>query len=418
MALPTPGEHHELATAMPAPAPSTSTALPLHEVECSVYGWLETSGARCASVRDLLHELCTRLANTGIPLARASIVLRTLHPEILASAYIWQAESQEVQLLERGHDSLRTAAYLESPVKSIVDGSPGIRRRLADPACPRDYSILEDLAEQGITDYLVLPIVFGDGSHYAASWATKAPGGFSDPQLARLAALMPVYSLVLEVLARRRIAHDLMQVYLGRASAERVLQGAVQRGSNETIDAAIWFSDLRGFTALADRLPADTLLDLLNDYFEHVVMPIQGHGGDVLKFIGDGVLAIFPIDSFGSAAGACQAALKALKAAREATHARNQERLIGGLPEIKFGVGLHRGRLSYGNIGAPNRLDFTVIGPAVNHAVRIENMCRVMDRELLVSAAFAESWPKGFESLGFHALRGVREPQELFTPKS
>ena len=394
---------------------AAGTALPSVPADPSVSGWLRDEARYCADVPELLAELGRRLGRDGIPVDRIGIFLRTLHPTILASVYLWRAGGTGVEVFEGGHETMGAEVYVRSPVPLVFAGSPGVRRRLADPDCPRDFPILDDLAGEGVTDYVILPLPFSDRQRYGVSFATTAGGGFDDDRLARLLGLIPALAHVVEILSVRRIARNLVRTYLGRITGERVLDGAIRRGTTETIDAAIWYSDLRGFTYLADRLPSDLLIGLLNDHFQRVVEPIETNGGEVLKFMGDAVLAIFPVTALGGEAGAAAAALHALDAALMATADRNLERRQDGQPEIDFWVALHMGDVSYGNIGAADRLDFTVIGPAVNQAARIEGQCRVMDRRFLMSGAFARHSPVEGESIGFHALRGVREPQELFT---
>lgn len=246
------------------------------------------------------------------------------------------------------------------------------------------------------------------------SWATTAADGFIGAHLERIAALMPALAHVIEILSVRRIAQNVLETYVGRQTGPPILSGMITRGSRELIDAAIWYSDLRGFTALADRLPTEQVIEFLNDHFEVAVGAIERHGGEVLKFMGESPLAIFPIKALGSEAEAAAAAIAAYREATSATHAINGQRRARGAPPIQFGGAFHLGEVSYGNIGAPDRLDFTVIGPAVNHAARIESQCRVIERQMLASASFAAVLPQALELLGFHALRGIREPQELF----
>ena len=403
---------------MSAPVLNTaveSAALPSVAMGCSVSEWLQNQGRYCDDVPTLLGEVARRLCRADVPLHRCGFVLRTLHPLILGGAYIWQADAESVRTVEISHESLQRDAYLKSPVRLIFEGSPGIRRRLADADCPRDFPILDDLDAEGVTDYLALPLPFSDGRNYAAHFATKAPGGFADDQITLIMAQISMLAMVVEILSVRQVTTNLVDTYLGHKTGERVLNGAIRRGSNETLQAAIWYSDLRGFTAMTDRLPTDVLLGILNDHFERVVAPIHRHGGEVLKFVGDGTLAIFPLADLGGAGNACAAALAAVKEAARETTRHNAKRRAEDLPEIHYGVALHLGAVTYGNIGAPDRLDFTVIGPAVNQAARIETQCRTMGRHFLTSAAFAEAANVPLLSLGVHALRGVREPQELFT---
>ena len=406
----------DVITAAETPAENTlvATTVPRFKPTCTVMEWLQTE-ARRRDTADLLGELNKRLIETGVPLARTGVVLRTLHPQYVAGAYMWNDQTNVVEVREAGHEMLSNDLYLRSPIKAIYDGSPGIRRRLIDAHCPDDFPILADLREQGITDYLVLPLQFSDGRQYAASWATRAATGFSDQQVERLAELMPTLAMALEVRSVRRIAQTLMDTYVGPQAGARVLNGAIHRGSTETIDAVIWYSDLRGFTRMTEGLGSDEVLALLNEHFEQVAVPISENGGEILKFMGDAVLAIFPLADVGGAKAATRAALKAAKEAWARTTEVNAARREDGRPEISYDMALHLGEVVYGNIGASNRLDFTVIGPAVNQAARMEGYCRTLDRGLVVSAAFAEAADKGLISLGFHALRGVPEAQELFT---
>ena len=395
--------------------PAPGTELPELPNDDSVTGWLLNEARYCPDIPTLLSEFGNRLCAENIPLERAGVFLRTLHPTILASMYFWRANRTEVDIFETGQSITSADAYLKSPIHLVFEGSPGIRRRLADPACPRDFSVLEDFDGEGITDYVILPLPFSDRARYGVSFATKAAGGFDDSHLIRLANLVPALAHVVEIQSVRRIAQNLMTTYLGRKTGQRVLDGMIQRGSTESINAAIWYSDLRGFTYLTDRLPPDVLISLLNDHFERIVGPVEANGGEVLKFMGDALLAIFPIDALGGETQAAAAALHALDGALMETLDRNLERRQDGQPEMDFWVALHMGEVSYGNIGAADRLDFTVIGPAVNQAARIEGHCRVMERRFLMSGTFAQYSPIPGESIGFHALRGVREPQELFT---
>jgi adenylate cyclase len=383
--------------------------------DCQVFDWIENFGRYTESIASFITEVCNRFVSCDMPLDRVSIVMRTLHPQISVSGYMWRNGAEELSVFTADHESQSRESYQQSPVRSIFEGSPGLRRRLADPDCPRDFPVLVDLDSEGVTDYLILPVPFSDGRSYACSWSTKETGGFTDAQIARIQAIMPTFSLVLEILATRDISRNLMDTYLGHKTGERVLNGGIYRGVNETIEAALWISDLRGFTALSDQLAPPVLLGILNDHFERVVGAIEKHDGEVLKFIGDSVLAIFPIDQYGGAREAAEAAVGAARDAVSLLEERNTERREKNLPPVGYGIALHMGEVVYGNIGAPNRLDFTVIGPAVNHTSRIEQLCRTLNRPVLVSATVAEATSEAVTSLGFQALRGVREPHEIFT---
>lgn len=394
---------------------SPMTSLPGPEYDCPVFEWIENFGRYADSISTLIGEVGRRFQECGLPLARLSIVIRTLHPQIAAAGFAWNGETGEMSEFRGDHQSQSSESYQRSPVRLVFEGSPGLRRRLLDPDCPRDFPILEELAADGVTDYVILPIPFSTGQTYACSWATKVPGGFPDGALERITQLMPAFSLVLEILAVRMISRNLMDTYLGHSAGERVLQGEIYRGVNETIESVVWISDLRSFTRMSDEFAPPVILGILNDHFERVVGAIADHGGEVLKFMGDSVLAIFPVDT---ELGPQPAVTAALAAAREAINRigeGNAARREKGLTEIGFGIALHHGNVVYGNIGAPDRLDFTVIGPAVNQTARIEALCRTLHRPVLVSQRIAEAAQSELVSLGFQALRGVREPQEIFT---
>ena len=395
------------------PGPAQAPLAPRH-YDCPVYDWTENFGRSVDSISRLIGEVGLRFKECGLPLARLSVIVRTLHPQVAVVGYTWNGDTGEISEFSGDHQSQSQESYQRSPVRQIFEGSPGIRRRLLDPDCPRDFPILDDLDADGMTDYLALPVPFSDGKSYSCSWATRDPDGFSDEHIARISQLMPTFSLVLEILAMRTIARNLMDTYLGHSAGERVLDGEIYRGVNEAIDAVIWISDLRGFTRLSDEFAPPVVLGILNDHFERVGDALGKHGGEILKFMGDSLLAIFPIASFDSPQQAANSALAAAREARANIATGNRARAEKGLAEIGYGIALHMGEVVYGNIGATDRLDFTVIGPAVNQTSRIEALCKTLSRKLLVSSSVAEATSEKLESLGFQVLRGTREPQEIF----
>jgi adenylate cyclase len=261
-----------------------------------------------------------------------------------------------------------------------------------------------------------LSVPFADGTHKALSLATARAGGFSDADMALFAALVPALGFNLEVQALRRTARTLLDTYVGRTSGGRVLDGQIRRGMGETIRAVIWLCDLRGFTALSEALPRDALIEMLNAYFGPMCDAVAEQGGEILKFIGDAMLAIFPVAT--EPGVACAHALAAAQAARAEIAEENGWRLQSGAPQIDYGIALHFGDVIYGNIGGDTRLDFTVIGPAVNLTARIESQCRALDRTLLLSADFVAASGVSAQSLGRFAFKGVAEPQELFAPQN
>jgi adenylate cyclase len=300
-----------------------------------------------------------------------------------------------------------------SPILRIYETGAPLRRRLADPDCPDDFAILRDLACEGATDYFGTPLLFTNGEIHVATWTTRAPGGFSDRHIAGIEAIVAPLARIAEIYALRRTASTLLDTYVGRHAGERILAGQIRRGHTETIHAAIWLSDMRGFTALADRLAPQLLTDLLNRYFEAQIPAILEHGGEVLKFMGDGLLAIFPVAPDDPAgAQACAAALAAAHEARDRIAAIADANGAGaGL--VRFGLALHHGDVLYGNIGGEQRLDFTCIGPAVNLAARLEKLAGELGRAVVTSDEFARHCPGALVPLGAFALRGFEAMQEV-----
>lgn len=386
----------------------------IHPGAARVAAWMLHEGRANTHMREFGDEMCRRLVDGGIPLWRAFCAIRTLHPQIAASAYIWRRGHGTAERRTALHGIEKTPAFTQSPLADVSRTGRAIRRRLEDPEAVLDYPVLSDFRADGGTDYIAMPMRFSSGEINSISWLTDRAGGFTDDEIAGLTEVAEMLTVVVEAQTHRRILSALMDTYVGHRTGERVLSRAVKRGDGETIRAVIWFCDLRGFTTLSDALPRELLLGLLNEYFEIMVDAVTAEGGEVLKFIGDGMLAIFELrDAAGGAQ--CAAALRAAAEVERAIAACNAERRAAGLTEIRYGIALHLGEVTYGNIGAPNRLDFTVIGPAVNHATRIEKLAGRLGRPLVTSASFAAAVRTPLISLGTHALAGVADPQEVFT---
>jgi len=374
-----------------------------------IVDWLERGAAPATEPHEVLQLLATRMLEAGLPLYRVAVFVRTLHPNLIGRAFIWNADRNQVEMTSAEYGLQDTDQYLQSPVRVVYTQHVEVRRRIGDPACPMDFPILADLRKEAATDFLALPLNYLNGEVHAASFATRQPGGFSDAQVAALRALMPPFSRVAEIYGLRRLARNLLDAYLGRQAGEKVLAGNIRRGDGEEIHAVIWFCDLRDSTPLADSMSKPEFLRLLNDYFECVLGPVQEQQGEVLRFIGDAALAIFPVS--GDPAAACA---RALAAARESM-ARMEKLNATRARPLGFGIGLHLGDVMYGNIGTPTRIEFTVIGAAANEAARIESLCKTLATNLLVSERVARHLGGPLRSLGRHALRGVGEPIELFT---
>ncbi len=376
--------------------------------------WL-IDGARSAQQpHEVLEQLVPRLIAAGLPLWRVAVSVRTLHPNVMARRFIWRPDAP-VQLDEAPYALSENPESLASPMTSVYQSGTVIRRRLVDPDCPMDYGVLPELREQGITDYLIVPLVFTDGAIHAASWSTQAPEGFSDAHVAAIEAISKPFARVAEIRALRRTAVNLLDTYVGKRSGARILAGHIRRGDVETIEAAFWYSDLRDFTALNEMLAPPELIALLNEYFEAVSSAVAARGGEVLQFIGDAALVVFPARAeTGGRRGACQAALGAALAALDAAATVNRARADAGRPTFRFGIGLHVGAVSWGNVGGVDRLGLNVIGPAVNRTARIETLTKEVGVPLLLSQDFADALGLACRPVGTFELKGVPEPQAVY----
>lgn len=376
--------------------------------------WLLSDAWNTASARELVMQLSHCLFSCGVPVLRLQLLIRTLHPELFATGYTWWRDTDAVEIFTAPHDVLETREHKESPYTPILNGAGGVRRSMEGPDPQFDFPVLRDLHARGGTDYVAMPLLFSDGQINIITLVSDRSGGFSTEELGQFYEILPVLSRLFEVHALRRTAITLLDTYLGKHSGQRVLEGSIKRGDGENIHAVIWFCDLRDSTSLTESLAREDYLALLNRFFDCMAGAVLDHGGEVLKFIGDAILAIFPIEDPDSQEAAEHAINAALAAQREITLG-NQHRTERGENIIGFGIGLHIGNLMYGNIGTPGRLDFTVIGSAVNEASRIEGMCKALDENILLSAEFARHFPARLVSLGMHTLRGVSTLQELFT---
>jgi adenylate cyclase len=380
----------------------------------SVAEWL-IDGARSAPRPEMvLQELCDRLAACDIPLWRAAVFVRTLHPYVTGRRFLWQAGAG-VAVGELPYEELETAKYRASPVVKVYSTAAPLRRRLRSERDAAEFDVLRELYTEGATDYLASPLFFTDGSIQVATWATKHPAGFSDAHIAGIEAIVAPLARVAEIRALRRTAGNLLDTYVGNQTGERILAGQIRRGHTESIHAAIWLSDMRGFTRLAEILPPGEMISLLNRYFDCQVPSILERGGEVLKFMGDGLLAIFPVGGDGAAAGkVCEAVLSAADEARERVAALGDSIETGGVERVRFGLALHVGEVLYGNIGGGARLDFTCIGPAVNLAARLEKLAGKLGRAILVSDEFARHCSERLEPLGSFALPGSAKERAVF----
>jgi len=393
--------------------------------------WAVRQGLLGTGAAELFDGFCQRLVLGGLSLWRASAAIRTLHPQWGGYSYLWRRDLNAIEpsQFERGTEYRQD--WLKSPFAYLVgqaraEGGSGdpwryLRRHLCGPEALHDFPLLEELAGAGGTDYFAQIVRFGPegdasrGTGIAYSFTTDRLEGFSEDDVTLLRAVLPALSLAMMAHAGHTIASGLLGAYLGDDAGRRVHAGAVERGSVESVRAILWFADMRGFTKLADSTPGLEVIELLDEVFETLTAPLRSRGGQVLKFMGDGMLAIFPLPAE-TQAKTCR---DAIEAAREAMHTLdriNRARVEACKPIAEVDLALHIGEVLYGNVGAADRLDFTVIGPAVNEAARIETLCEPLGRKVLVSAEFAAAAGScnGLQPLGHHRLRGVREPRAIY----
>ncbi|MEK9969553.1 MAG: adenylate/guanylate cyclase domain-containing protein [Ferrovibrio sp.] len=394
--------------------------------------WLVQAGLDDVTPEALVRDFCDRAVEAGIPLRRVFVGMATLHPLLRARGYTWLHEAGLV-----GNDAMphrdptdEPEAWVASPLRHMLAGNvTEMRRRLAGADSVRDFPVLQEFAEQGLTDWFAMAHSFGwifensrhvtdryAGIGMIASFTTRYPGGFSDDHLMRLRRLVPLLALAIKAATLTQMSRDLTAAYIGGDAAHRVLNGVIRRGQAEKVEAVILYADLRGFTSLADRLAIEPLVETLNAYFDCLGPAIETGGGQVLKFLGDGLLASFQLDGRRSGREVARAALKAAKDALAAVADLNAARTASGLPVLALDIALHEGVVMYGNVGTGARLDFTLIGPTVNEAARLENLCGSLGCNLVASESFVQAVgdDAGLVSLGRHTLRGVAETREVF----
>jgi adenylate cyclase len=378
--------------------------------------WLLQPEQQALAPESLLTGLVARLSEGGLTLLRAGAYLPTSHPELNGHQLIW-SQAKGCQSIPRPHTVYSSKAYLGTPAQDVME-KPGhhVRVRLDRPRAELPYPVLGEIVDEGGTDYLITSLSFAEAGGAWISFSTARQGGFVTEEIEGLLNLSRVLSLHFQLAQARSATESLLTVYLGANAARRVAAGEFRRGTGESISAAIWFCDLRGFTTLGDSMAPRELVGVLDNYFECIAGPIEGRGGEILKFIGDAALAIFPVGSDGPA-GPVQRALAAAEHALDSLGAWSAADVTR--PKLKMGVALHLGDVHYGNIGGRHRLDFTVIGGAVNEVCRVESLCKTLHSSLLMTSAFSHALGRtDTVVLGSHVLRGVSEPQEILTLRS
>jgi len=374
--------------------------------------WILGEGPHIDSHVEFFDELCWRLLGEGVSVRRATLNAGTLHPLIRGIGARWLRDLNVIEDFRILHGSEATDEYLHSPIRATIERGTPFRRRL-DAEIP-EYPLLEKLRKAGATEYFALALNRTFKTYPVVTWATDRPRGFSDADITALEDINPALAAIVETRVVRRISANLLDTYFGPEAGRRILAGQIRRAEGERLRAVVMMTDMRGFTALSDRLPGDEVITLLDDYFDALATPIQERNGEVLKFMGDGMLAIFPAADDDDFSASSVRALEAATEGLERLDAVNNARRSTGRSELRTGIGLHLGEVIYGNVGTVGRLDFTVIGPAVNLASRLEELTKRLLRPMLFSADFARVCPRPLVSLGFQPVRGLIFPEEVF----
>jgi adenylate cyclase len=391
--------------------------------------WLVEQALRDTPIEEIFRNTCMQLYASGIPVARAHVTFKVLHPLFRAQSITWVRDQKEVKFANYLYGG-SMEPWFQSPLYHMVANRlPYLRRRLAGENAMLDFPVLEELVEQGITDYLGFLIQFGEDIHdpnttmemeqasgVVGSWATDRASGFTNSDLRSLRRIEQRLAVAFKINIQSSITRNILTAYLGSSIGDKVLCGQITRGDVETIHAVIWYCDMRESTMLADSTSAEEFLKILNSFFESTAGAVTLHGGEVLSFIGDAVLAIFPISEDGDATSACSAAFDAAMTAQLNMDAVNQARTRQGSAELNFGLALHVGELLFGNIGIPERVDFSVIGSVANEVARLESLTKSLHQPVLVSEAFAQNLDIDWIPAGRHSLRGVDQPVAVYAP--
>lgn len=374
--------------------------------------WMTTVG-RCSDDPILVvSHFCSALIDMGVPLWRVNIGQRYANPLLIAWGVVWTPDGTEAY--DVTHATMLTDDYVGSAFEYIQKFQRPLHKSLIGLDAETEHASYLQFAASGGTDYYATLLDYGDGSQHGCTFATQAADGFAPEHLEMIERSKPGLSSAMEPTTMRKSGQSLLRTYLGDGPSDAVWNGTIRRGERTTVEAVVMFSDLRGFTALSDTASEDAVFDALNGYFDVVVQSVEDHGGDVLKFMGDGILSIFVISEGAQRAQQCRQAIQAAQGVLRGLAELNDGRIAAGKDALDLGIGINAGRVSYGNIGSPGRLDFTVLGSAVNVASRIEGLTKSMGDRVLTTLSVAEAMPEAFAARGAHAVRGVAEPVELF----
>ncbi len=384
-------------------------------VAADIVQWLYSDAVGRQDSLELIEDLATRLLKGGIPVDRVTTAIMILHPNVRAESSVWASDGTRELRRYVGSEE-HDERYQNSPFKIVRDEKRAVRFKIEPEPQDNEFGIHADLRADGYVDYIALPMPFSDGSTKIVSFATKSPGGFTSAQITVFESITRPLALVCELNTLRRTAETLLNTYVGPRAGHKVLEGTVTRGQGEWISAVVSFADLRGFTRLSNTLPADKLVLFLNKYFGAMTRAVEAHGGEVLKFIGDEVMAIFPYNTPEEARDAAQRALMAARETTQRIKEINTANICTETPDMSVGIALHAGDVFFGNVGSETRLDFTVIGPVVNLAARIAELAKDLNVEVLVSDAIADIMGCRSGLYGQYQVKGFDDPVSVYSP--
>ena len=376
-----------------------------------ITSWLVSEGRLLGDGVAIVEGFADRLVAAGVPLSRVRVAQRLANPLLASWGRIWTAEETEEYTGPRS--LLDTGAWQGSPFQYVTNHRTSQRKRLLD-LNSRDHSTFHGLASTGATDFFVMALEYGDGSVQGCSFVTHDRQGFAPEHLALFEAVRHGLASAMEPVAMRRSSDSLLRTYLGDGPAKAVAGGTIQRGEQRRIDAVVMFSDLRGFTKKSIDWSEEALLSALNSYFEIVVDAVREYGGDILKFMGDGVLSVFPVQDGLARDKRCLDAAAASRCMMSSLAFLNEKRGKAGLGSLDLGTGIDIGCVIYGNIGSPDRLDFTVLGQAVNLASRVQDLCKTVGEPVLATGSIAVLAPSAFRPLGAHTVKGMSAPIDVY----
>lgn len=388
----------------------------MNSVFVGIADWLVGNSTGPTNLRVLTEQLVQRLNAESMQIDRLNLGVMAVHPEMAGYAVLWEPTMDSCIEVPIRHEDVKQPTYLLSPIRFVVEERQPVTFDLSDPSAGGEFPVLDEFRAKGFTQYVGFPIPYGDDGIAILTMCTRRGSGFHADHLSGLQTMFPVLSLLINVVETRRLARTILRTYLGKDTGERVLAGDIVRGGGDRIEAAVWFCDLRNYTAMMSEIGSFAMIDVMNEYFDCMAEAVWEEGGEILKFMGDAILAVFRIDEGRSTVQAAQSAVRAAQMAVASLSDVSDRRVAMGALPLQAGVSIHLGSVVYGNIGAKSRLDFTVMGNSVNLVARIQGLNGSLGETILFSNEVADHVPS--VPVGAHHFKGVPAPVEIFKPKA